>query len=167
MANTFTLIASKSSPTDGTTTISFTSIPSTYTDLCLKMYMANDTGSWVDWVIQFNTNTSSYSDRVIYTGNGTSISGTTDASINLRTPLSTDSWMNAEVYIPNYAGSNNKSVSFDQAWSRNGSGSGYTFTGSGAGLWANTAAITSLQIVTTSGNMATNSTAYLYGIKNS
>lgn len=167
MPNTFTLISSATVGAGGATSVSITSIPNTYTDLCLKISAANDTVTWIDWNIQFNSNTSSYSDRVLYTGNGSSASSTTDAAITPRTPLSTDTWMNAELYIPNYLSSNNKSVSYDQAWSKNASGSGSTFNGLYAGLWSNTSAITSIQINASSGKIAQNSTFYLYGIKNS
>jgi len=166
MANTFELIASSTVGSGGASTVSFTSISSSYTDLCLKMSMANNTASWVDWYIQFNSSTSSYTDKLVYTGNGSSASSTSDSGIQPRTPLSTQAWMNAEIYIPNYAGSTNKSVSLDQGWSRNASGNGSTFTGLLAGLWSNTAAITSIQIVPTSGNIVQYSTAYLYGVKN-
>jgi len=70
---------------------------------------------------------------------------------------------NIEIYIPNYASSNNKSVSVDSA-SENTSSTNYI--GFWAGYWAQTSAITGISL---KGSLAfiPNSTAYLYGIKNS
>ena len=166
MANTFELITSTTVGAGGVASVTISSIPSTYTDLCLKMSVANDTASWVDWQIRFNsTSTSSYTNKIIYM-NGSSIGNSSDSAIQPRTPLSTQSWDNEELYVPNYAGSTNKSTSRDQGWSRNATGAGSAFTGFEAGLWSNTAAINSIYIVPTSGNIVQYSSFYLYGVKN-
>jgi hypothetical protein len=70
-----------------------------------------------------------------------------------------------EFYIPNYAGSNNKSLSSDAVQENNASAAYASLT---AWLMANTAAITSLTLTTTATfSFAQYSTFYLYGIKNS
>ena len=167
MPNTLTLIASSTVGAGGTSNVDFTSIPNTYTDLCLKISAANDSVSWVDWFVQFNNNTSSYNDVVLYSNGTSTAQNTTTSSITMRTPLSTQSWINSEVYIPNYLVSANKSSSLDQGWSRNATGAGSAFTGIDAGRWANTAAITSLKITTNTNLIAQHSTFYLYGIVSS
>lgn len=166
MPNTFELITSTTVGSGGVSSVTISSIPSTFTDLCLKMSVGNTSASWVDWQIRFNsTSTSSYTNKIIYT-NGSVVGNSNDNAIQPRTPLSTQSWDSDELYIPNYAGSNNKSTSRDQAWSRNATGAGSAFTGFEAGLWSNTAAINSIYIIPTSANIAEYSTFYLYGVKN-
>ena len=64
MPNTFTLIASSTVGAGGASSIDFTSIPSTYTDLCLKVSArstATDTN--VNMYVKFNGSTSGYSGR--------------------------------------------------------------------------------------------------------
>ena len=70
-----------------------------------------------------------------------------------------------EVYVPNYASSNNKSASGNSVAEDNGT----TYNGveMEAMLWSNSAAITQITVVPEAGNFAQYSTATLYGIKNS
>jgi len=69
------------------------------------------------------------------------------------------------LYIPNYAGSANKSASSDSVRENNATGSIQLRLV--ASLWSNAAAITSVKLVPDYGNFAIYSTATLYGIKNS
>jgi len=72
---------------------------------------------------------------------------------------------NGQIYIPNYAGSNNKSFSVDNVTERNATSIQMCLM---AGRLANTSAITSISLVSqTSSNLVQHSTATLYGIKNS
>ena len=75
-----------------------------------------------------------------------------------------NTFANVSIYIPNYTSANYKSVSID-AVTENNATTAYAFLS--AGLWSNTAAITSATITNSSGNYVQYSTAYLYGIKNS
>ncbi|CAB4222006.1 hypothetical protein UFOVP1649_5 [uncultured Caudovirales phage] len=69
---------------------------------------------------------------------------------------------NAEFYIPNYAGSNYKSASFDGVGENNAT---QAWMGLGAGLWSNTAAINQLTLTVAGGTTyLTYSSASLYGI---
>lgn len=166
MPKQYTCLAEVTVGAGGVATVSITSIPSTFTDLCLKISAANTSASWIDWQIRFNSSSTSYTQRILYM-NGSVVGNSIDNAIQPRTPLSTDSWANVELYVPNYAGSNHKSTSQDIAWSRNTTGAGSSFTGIEAALWASSSAITSIQIVPTSANIAQHSTFYLYGITNS
>ena len=67
---------------------------------------------------------------------------------------------NSVIYIANYAGSTYKSFSKDSITENNATAADQ---GVGAGLWSNTAAITSLSLTVTS-NMVAGSTFSLYGI---
>jgi hypothetical protein len=168
MANTFTKIASVSL-SSAAATIDFNSIPGTYTDLQLftSLRNSNSGNSFLEISISFNSNTSNYTAKQLY-GDGTSpgsssptvrpigfagISGTT-----------ANTFSNSSLYIPNYASANNKSYSSDSVTEANQT---QAYANLVAGLWSDSAAITSISIAATSGNLVTYSTATLYGIKNS
>jgi hypothetical protein len=74
---------------------------------------------------------------------------------------------NGEFYIPNYASANNKSVSFDSVTENNKATD--QILALNAGLWADSAAITSIKLEVNGGtyNISQYSSATLYGIKNS
>lgn len=172
MPDTFIKIASVTVGSGGASSISFNSIPSSYTDLNLVL-SARSSGSStsVDYVaIQFNSSGgTAYSDRRLE-GTGSAASSTLDTNQNViysawivNGNASTSSvFGNASIYIPNYAGSNYKSVSIDGVTENNATGAYATLT---AGLWANTSAITSIALTLGNGNFVQYSTATLYGIK--
>jgi len=165
---TMTLIASSTVGSGGAASIDFTSIPSTYTDLCLKVSSRFSSTSG-DVGIKLNTSSASFSRKVLR-GNGSTASST-GASDNYigGTDISTytaSTFNNMEIYIPNYAGSTNKSISADSV-SENNATEGWQFMV--ASLWSNTAAITGITLYDFSSgtNFVQFSTAYLYGIRNS
>lgn len=168
MANTYTLISSSTVGSGGAATIDFTSIPSTYTDLLVKLSARNSYAAISDWVyIKFNNNTSNYSYRLLQ-GNGTSVASynnTTQYSGDINSSTSSsNTFGNYEIYIPNYAGTNNKSYSTDAVTEDNGSN---PLTDLVAGLWSNTSAINQITFTPRNGTFNQYSTAYLYGISNS
>jgi hypothetical protein len=171
MANTYVKIATVSVGVLGASTIDFTSIPATYTDLCVKLSARNTgtAGGAYDAVVRFNSDSgSNYSIRAIQ-GSGAAASSFSSgtqtylANIVINSGLSTTStFANTEFYIPNYAGANQKSVSIDTVQENN-------ITSSAtmrmiAGLWTGTAAISSINIFQ---DFAQYSTATLYGISKS
>jgi hypothetical protein len=166
MATTYTKIASVTVGSGGASSIDFTSIPSTYTDLCIKL-STRGTDTSGDLGIKLNTSTSSFSRRVLR-GNGSAASST-NASDNYIGGLepsnyTASTFANTEIYIPNYAGSNNKSISVDSVTENNATEAFAFFV---ASLWSNSAAITSVSLYPfSSGNIAQYSTATLYGITN-
>jgi hypothetical protein len=140
MANTYTAIATVTVGSGGASTIEFTSIPATYTDLNV-LASTRSTGdqasvNYCQLRLELNGNTSNYSDRLLY-----GIGGLGAGSL-----------------------SNNKSISSDGVTESNATNSILTLD---AGLWANSSAITSLKFTLEIGNFAQYSTATLYGIKNS
>ena len=164
MPNTFTLIASSTVGAGGAASIDFTSIPSTYTDLCLKYSLRNTTSEiWVN--VKLNNATTNFSLRWLQ-GNGAS-AGSSNFANNVYmgfTTLSTDTtstFSNGELYFPNYAGSTNKSFSSDMVTENNGT---TAYAQMNANLWSNTAVINQITLVANTGNLAQYSTAYLYGI---
>jgi hypothetical protein len=171
MANTYVKIASVSVGVLGAATMDFTSIPATYTDLQVLISARSSKGTTADslW-IRFNGSSTSYSDRTLY-GSGSAASsfsnaasGTAIYSGELNGSTSTAStFSNCSFYIPNYAGSTNKSTSTDAVDENNATAADAALT---AGLWSNTAAITQITILPSTGPLFVQySTAALYGIK--
>jgi hypothetical protein len=152
----------------GAASVSFSSIPSTYTDLVVKLSARNTYAALSDWVqIQFNGSGSSYSYRVLQgAGSGTpaSYNGTSQYAGDAPAANSTASTFgNWELYVPNYAGATNKSYSIDAVTENNGTDA---IADLDAGLWSDTSAITSITLTLRNGNFAQHSTAYLYGVSN-
>jgi hypothetical protein len=167
MANTFELIASSTVGAGGAASIDFTSIPSTYTDLVLELSLRfNDSNSNLQ--LQYNGATTSFSRRQL-TGNGTSATSASasDAYIGAigNSTYTANTFGSSTIYIPNYAGSANKSASADNVTENNSTGAVSNIV---AHLWSNTAAITSIKLSDLSGisTFVQYSTAYLYGVKN-
>jgi len=170
MANpTMTLIASHTTPSGGETSFTFSSIPQTYTDLKIIASPRVTTGNWI--TISFNGTSISTNSKIIFIqGNGSSTpssSSDTTTQYGLLGDAPTDTantFGNNELYIPNYTSSNYKSFSEDLVEENNGTTAYLMLT---AGLWSNTAAITSITLAALTGNIAQYSTFYLYGIRNS
>lgn len=167
MPNTMTLIASSTVGSGGASSIDFTSIPSTYTDLCLKFSVRTNGIYVVDNLgITFNGSTSSYSLKRLR-GNGSTVASAspsyTEAAVGTGGAATSSTFGSGEVYIPNYAGSTNKSYSADSVTENNGTEAWVYMT---AGLWSNTAAINQVTLTQASGSFLQYSTAYLYGVKN-
>ena len=166
MPNTYTLIASNTVGSGGVASVTFSSIPATYTDLVVKN-SSRATVATNDIKLTFNGSGSGYSDRNIY-GSGSIAQSSTNSASNIfpgvlnSSTTTANTFANNEYYIPNYTSSNFKSVSVDSVTENNGTVA-YQFLV--AGLWSNTAAITSVTISPNSGNFAEYSTFTLYGIK--
>jgi hypothetical protein len=154
----------------GAATITFSSIPATYTDLVLVTSLRSDKPSYgfSNFSLSINGSTSTFTTRYVE-GNGasaTSGSTSTGASGNINGPSSTAStFSNTQFYFPNYTSSANKSYSLDHVTEANATTAWMNLT---AGLWSTTSAITSLTL--TEGNssvFAQYTTASLYGISKS
>lgn len=175
MPNTFELIAATtlSSPAS---TIDFTSIPSTYTDLCLQFSIraTNSSSSRAEdtLVVALNNDTTGGNYTVRYMrGNGSSVgsaaasgySGSYAGEFNGSTSTA-NTFTNGMIYLPNYAGSKNKAFSIDIVQEAN---STTAYMQMHANVWNNTAAVNRLTFSNYNSNtFATYSTAYLYGVKN-
>ena len=169
MPNTFTLIASSTVGAGGASSIDFTSIPSTYTDLAVFISARGSAASgrgYVNASINGVTTNRSWRWLVGYDSNTVgSANGTNDTFGSIPCDTATASTFgNVFGYFPNYAGSTNKSFSVDSVAENNSSTSWMDFIL--AGLWSNTSAITSLSFYPDSGTFKQYSTAYLYGVKN-
>ena len=178
MATTYEAIATVTVGSGGAANIEFTSIPATYTDLLIKVSARNNESDSAGglFYVNFNNSTSNLSSKVLYAyGSGLgSLSSTATSAIFgyiCSNGSTTSTFGNSEIYISNYASSNNKSVSVDAVNENNATDGRQNLV---AGLWSNTAAITSIKLVSAtissgsaSGNFVQHSSATLYGIKNS
>ena len=171
MANTFQLIASYTVGSGGAANIEFTSIPGTYTDLCLKLSTRTlHTNTSDDWYLRVNgISTSVYSYRYLQ-GNGSAASSSSGSGTLIYVPY-TDSdantastYSNIEIYFPNYANTSYaKSISIDGVYEQNGTLAHAWFN---AALYNQTTAITSINCIPFNANWKQYTTAYLYGVKN-
>ncbi len=162
---TFKLISSVTVGSGGASSIAFSSVPSTYTDLVIKVSSrGNASAMGRNLFIGFNGSTSNFSARYLE-GTGTAAASASVArfigSTNANTSTAS-TFGSAEIYIPNYTGSTNKSYSAE-ALSENNATEAYRHLT--AGLWSDTAAITTVTLtLSDSDTFAQHSTAYLYGI---
>ena len=168
MANTYTLLEQITVGAAGASSVTFNSIPQTgYTDLVLKTSLRN-TGTSNDLTLKFNgSSVSEYSDRNLF-GSGSAATSGTDATsgAGLYSLINSSSYTAStfgsnEYYIPNYTSASNKTVSYESVQETNAAG---VYMAIYAGLWANTAAITSITFAPASGSFAQHSTFSLYGV---
>lgn len=172
MSFTYRKIASVAVGSGGAASIDFTSIPSNYDDLVIKISGRGDLSNIATWVVvEFNGVTTNRSSRLLAgegSGSAYSASYASDIIFLICGQSNTASTFgNAELYIPNYAGSNNKSISIDQVTENNATfATNYLFSAS----WANTAAINRVTLYAADASLNKNriwlqhSTAVLYGI---
>lgn len=165
---TYELIASSTVGVLGATSIDFTSIPATYTDVvCVLSLRASFINSYGYATLGFNGSTANFSIRGLYgPGSGTPGSFTSPSNYLgevVGSTATSNTFSNMSLCIPNYAGSTNKSFSVDAVAENNATLAQMNFT---AGLWSQTAAINQITITPQSGTFVQYSTAYLYGVKN-
>jgi len=178
MPNTFTLIASSTVGAGGASNIDFTSIPSTYTDLCLKYSIrgvAAFTYSYAVYTLNNDTSTNTTAKWLVGDGSTAGSGGGTTSGAGTYYRImgaisngnaTANTFGNGEFYIPNYANTSyNKSGSGDGVGESNSSGG---FLLMSANLYPSTSAINRLTLSSyDAGGIPQYSTAYLYGIKNS
>ena len=169
MATTFVKIASVTVGSGGASSIDFTSIPSTYTDLCLKISARGTTtigSSGHFYAITLNNTSANRTQRYLQGDGSSTASGSSSSFTSYMDPsdYTSNTFANNEIYIPNYAGSTYKSMSLDVVTENNATTSFAAFY---AQLWSDTSAINRVTLTPNAGNFAQYSTAVLYGIKSS
>lgn len=151
-----------------TATITFNSIPSTYSHLQVRV-MARVAAGGEDLSVRFNGDTGANYTRHRLTGSGTAAAAAGNASVNQITTLGSAGMpTTANIYavsiidVLDYANTNKyKTARMLSGQDSNGSG-GIDFT---SGVWMNTAAINSLTIFSNTSNYPTAASFALYGIK--
>jgi len=159
VATAITLIEAKTLASS-TTLVTFSAIPATYTDLQLLISVKSSAGATASY-IGFNSSQASFSGQYLYSNPPTApVGGTLARYIGSQ---GSNGFASYTIYIPNYASAKYKPFSVDNTDGNFGSGANLNMT---CGLWANTAAINSIEIDANGNNMLQYSTFYLYGISN-
>jgi len=172
MPNTYSLISSNVLGSSAAS-VTFSSIPGTYTDLVLRVTCRNTTNSY-NYTLSVGGSAGQYSETEIH-AEGTSSVGSTRTSNT--DPFGTSSYLFgvasgdtadtfgvSEIYIPSYTASQNKPVSLVSFRERNSASLGMSAI---AGLFRNTSAISTITATSAGTAFAIGSSFYLYGIKNS
>jgi hypothetical protein len=174
MATTYKIISSSIVGAGGSSSVSFTSIDSSYTDLVLLASIDSSPSGTYNWgYLTFNSSSSNYSQKFVYGDGSSAQSFSWGSSAQLATGMLNNAnqtgstFTCCQFYIPNYGSTTNaKSVSSESAMENNATSAYLTM---GAGLWnpATQAAITTITIAPETGTFVQYSSFYLYGIKNS
>jgi hypothetical protein len=169
MPSTYTLISSNVL-TSSAASVTFSAIPSTYTDLVLRTSMRGSATAR-SIKVTFNANASNYSDTTIR-GSGSAASSTRDTSATYvtaydsisRSDFTANTFGSLEIYVPSYLSAVAKPFSSFGVNENNATDANIAAT---ACLWNNTSAITSIELAPIAGDFVSGSSFYLYGIKNS
>jgi hypothetical protein len=171
MPSTYTLISSNVLSSSAAS-VTFSAIPSTYTDLVIRLSARSDTDAGVR--IRFNNSSSALSSRTYimsdttapFSSQNTSETYTIFPQASNVTSDTANTFSNSEIYIPNYTAATNKPVSGSLVKEFNSSSNGTAQITASANLWRDTTAISSI-VIMNAGNYVSGSSFYLYGIKNS
>lgn len=144
-------------------TMSFSSIPSTYTDLVLVI--AGETSTQSDYSYRVNSDSGTNYSRTVLIGNGTTASSSRDSNqaqgyLNVNTPSAGTYSFQIQMQFMNYANTSvNRTILVRSSYSNR------ELYGE-VHLWRNTStAINAISITRTAGSFATSTTATLYGIQ--
>lgn len=162
MPATYEPIASTTVSGTSTNSVSFSSIPGTFTDLVFVWTGTQTTTSRTDVNIRFNSDTGGNYSQTWLQGTGSATdSGRLTSQDGLRVVgyPSSANIMTSRTQIMSYA---NTSVNKTTLTSRSDSGFAANVA---VGLWRSTAAITSMTVYISANNFADGSTFALYGIK--
>lgn len=157
--------------TGSAASVTFSGIPQTYTDLLIRLSARGDVaGAGTVMRVVLNGTAANYSSTYLV---GYGAGGTGSGRFSAATYLTMDyvsandatanTFGSLEILLSQYAGSASKVLSGFGAGETNGTVSLMSVS---AGLWSNSAAITSIQLLPNSGNLVAGSTFHLYGIKN-
>ena len=175
MPSTYTLISSNVLSSSAAS-VTFSAIPSTYTDLVLRI-SARDTNTGAiiaNTSFTFNGSSGSLYSITKLIGDGSAASSSRRSNITsdefyypgANAGMSANTFGSVEIYIPSYTASQNKPFSTFAVTENNSATGGNSEIDAWANLYRDTAAISSIAI-NAYVNFAAGSSFYLYGIKNS
>jgi hypothetical protein len=162
------LIESKTLGT-AASSIEFTSIPSTFTDLVILFSCRSSGTGFPVANIEVSINgTSTNESRRLLRGSGSTVESLADTQVNFGHMPTADNTANTfnstSVYITNYTAAVAKSITVDNSSVSNGVSLYDFYNDISTQLWNNTAAITSILINPNSGNLVAGSMFSLYGV---
>lgn len=165
MPDTYTLLQKVVVGAAGASSVSFTNIPQSYTDLKIVLSTRSTDGVIADNMqISMNGSSTGFTGRYVFTSavsSPTSGTDTTPAGAYNGASATGSTFSNVEVYVPNYTANQNKSFSVDSVAENNAATANLYID---AKLWSNTAAITSVTFAPTAGSFVQHSSFYLYGV---
>ena len=142
-------------------TVTFSSIPGTYTDLILVWTGTLTSGTSV-WGLQYNSDTAANYSWTSLRGDGSAASSARDTgSTRINCGWIGTSQTTELVHIMNYSNATTNKTNI----SRNNSTAASTYVAANVGLWRSTSAINSVTARTDSSTFATGCIFTLYGIK--
>lgn len=152
--------------TGSNSTITFSSIPSTYTDLVL-VFNGSTTFTTGDYFnLKINNDTGSNYSNTVMVGNGSGIGSYRNSNQSFYDGQAwgwnTGQTVLTKIHFMNYSNTSNYKT-FLTRWDNNTSGTSWAVAAN-VGLWRSTAAITSISIYSALGNITSTSMATLYGI---
>ena len=176
MASTYVLISSNVLASS-TASVTFSSIPQTYTDIIVSMSVRTDQAVQRNLFNIFpnseTTSSTNGSQTSLYNNGSSASSAATSSSYPYRnifdangSSSTASTFSSVQIYIPNYTSTSNYKPASTFGASENNS-TGDAFVGLQAELYSSTSAITQLVITTSGFNWVSGSSFYLYGIKNS
>jgi hypothetical protein len=175
MPSTYTLISSNVLSSSAAS-VTFSAIPSTYTDLVLRMSTrSSGGGSIADSIrVRFNSDSATnYSYTYLFgysTGGSDSVQITNDNYIYINNgsvgnTATANTFSSAEIYLPSYTLNQNKPLSIYSVLENNAASA---YMEHDAVLYRSTSAISSIEFsLGSSADFVSGSSFYLYGIKNS
>ena len=173
MPSSRTLISSQTLGSSAAS-VTFNSIPATYTDLVVRASVKYSEDSEYNTLkITLNGSSSAVYSTIRLIGNGSAASSSQTSGattgfaynyMNGNASNMTNVYSSFELYLPNYLSSTIKPLSTVLAYEKNATGA---FISANASLFNNTSAITSLTLTPGSPDFIATSSFYLYGIKNS
>ena len=172
MPNTYTLISSNTLASS-TASVTFSSIPATYTDLVIRLSAKSDRANAnEDIKMLVNGSTSSVYSATWMVGNGASATSSRDTStafLRLQSgstgATTANVFSSTEIYIPNYTLAAGHPIGSIQVQEDNATTARIY---NNAGLFDSAVGITSLTLQPSTGpNFVSGSSFYLYGIKSS
>ena len=168
MPATYTLISSNVLASTAAS-VTFSSIPATYTDLVLRVSVRRSASGRQNLRLAVNGSTSDGSYTYVR-GNGATATSAASTAEYIQivdmvpsTAETSDTFGSGEFYIPNYLASANKPIGGFGVGENNATTSYITAV---AGLYSQTTAISSLVLSMPSGSFVSGSSFYLYGISN-
>ena len=161
MPTTYELINSATVGAGGSSTISFTSIPQTFTDLVIKASLRGSTPT-TTFAVQVNGTTVTSVMR--FYGSGTSVASDSFNEHYIDpSNYTADTFGNTELYFSHYRGNLMMSYLVDSVGENNAA---LAYMNFGSNSTGSSSAITSISLIRTDGNFVQHSTANLYGISN-
>lgn len=171
MATTYTLISSNILSTN-TSSITFSSIPSTYTDLVVLLTLRSGSAG-TTCNITFNGDTATNYNQTNMSTTASNTINSTNSSANTKFDISqfvvgsgatANTFSSGKMYISNYLSNNQKNVFFTAHNEGNATG---VVSRQASGTYNTSSAITDITFDSLGTNYVTGSSFYLYGIKNS